>query len=137
MLDDLRGDFDQHVAPLLRDIIDDTQKLLRQEFALAKVEVREDAKRMREILAYSLAGAVAVVLSLALLAVSAALLLVSAMPSLQPWVAFAAVAFVCAACGLVFMRIVSKKSRNIRFLSEQTIESLREDAEWIRGQTLT
>ena len=137
MLDELRGDFDEHVAPLLRDILDDTQRLLRQEFALAKVEVREDAKRLREIVAYSIAGAIATALSAALFAVAAALLLVASLPWLQPWAAFAAVAFVSASCGALLMRLVAKKSRNIRVFPEQAIESLREDARWIQGQNIT
>ena len=137
MLDGFRGDFEDHVAPLLRDILDDTQKLLRQEFALAKVEVREDAQRLREILAYSIAGTIASGLSVAMMAVAVALFLVAWLPWLAPWAAFAAVAFVCALCGALLMRLVAKKSRSIRVFPEQAIESLREDARWIQEQTLT
>ena len=137
MLDGLRGEFDEHLAPLLKDILEDTQKLLRQEFALAKVEVREDAKRLREIVAYSVVGAIATALSAALLAVSAALLLVAWIPWLQPWAAFAAIALACGACGAFFMRLVAKKSRSIRVFPEQSLESLREDARWIQEQTFT
>ncbi len=137
MLDELRGELDEHVTPLLRDILEDTQKLLRQEFALAKVEVREDAKRLREVFGYSIAAAIATALSAGLLAVSAALLLVAWFPWLQPWAAFAALAFVCALSSVVLLQLVAKKSRSIRVFPDQVLESLREDAQWIRGQTFT
>lgn len=137
MLGELRGEFDEHVAPLLRDILEDTQKLLRQEFALAKVEVREDANRLREIFAYSIAGAIATALSAALLTVSAALLITSWLPWVQPWAAFGALALLCALCSVVLLRLVAKKSREIRVFPEQALESLREDARWIQDQTFT
>jgi hypothetical protein len=48
MLDDIRHEVEVTVAPLLRDILQDAQQLFRQEWALAKTEVREDALRARE-----------------------------------------------------------------------------------------
>lgn len=132
MLDGFRGDFEDHVAPLLRDIVEDTQKLLRQEFALAKVEVREDAQRLREVIAYALAGSVAIGLAAALLGVALSHLLAAYVPGLALWAAFSAVALLSALCGFLLIRVVANKSRTIHFFPDQTIGSLREDARWIQ-----
>ncbi len=132
MLDGLRGDFEEHVAPLLRDIVEDTQKLLRQEFALAKVEVREDAQRMRALIAYALAGSVAIGVAAGLMGVALALMIATYLSDLELWAAFAAVALLSALAGLLLMRAVRIKSRSLRLFPDQALSSLREDARWIQ-----
>lgn len=132
MLDGLRGDFEEHVAPLLRDIVEDTQKLLRQEFALAKFEVREDAQRMRALIAYAFAGAVAIGVAAGLMGVALALMLATFLSGLELWAAFAAVALLSALAGVLLVRVVGIKSRSLRLFPDQTLSSLREDARWIQ-----
>lgn len=135
MLDGIAGEFEGNVAPLLRDILDDTQKLLRQEFALAKVEVREDARKARAVLVYLAAASTALAMSVVFLGIACAHLLAFFIQGLALWVAFGSVALASACVGFVLMRIVTRKSRQIRIFPEETLTSLREGAEWIQGQS--
>lgn len=134
MFDGIRGEFDENVTPLLRDIFEDTQKLLRQEFTLAKVEVREDARRAREVITYVAAAAVALTISALLACIAFAHLLTFYVEGFSLWLAFGCVALMSAAGGLFFVRMARRKGREIRIFPEQTIESLKESAEWVQGQ---
>jgi hypothetical protein len=134
MLDGIRGEFEENVTPLLRDIFEDTQKLLRQEFALAKVEVREDARRAREVVMYLAAAAASLTISALLACISLAHLLTFYIEGFSLWLAFGCVALVSAVVGLFLARAARRRGREIRIFPEQTIESLKEGAEWIQGQ---
>jgi membrane protein YdbS with pleckstrin-like domain len=118
----------------LRDIFEDTQKLLRQEFALAKVEVREDARRAREVVMYLAAAAASLTISALLACISLAHLLTFYIEGFSLWLAFGCVALVSAVVGLFLARAARRRGREIRIFPEQTIESLKEGAEWIQGQ---
>jgi len=134
MFEDIRGDLEDHVLPLMRDIVEDTQKLLRQEFALAKVEVREDAKRARDVLGYLVAASFFLGISAVLFSVALSHLFVEAFPHLSLWQGYLAVALLSGAAGAILMRIVAKKSRKIRIFPEQTASTLRESAQWMQDQ---
>src|SRR5437016_10069784 len=88
------------LAPQARDalnrLIDGFQTLVREHLALAKVELKEDLKRMGRSLLLSAAGVPALVAGYLLLNVAIALLLATVIAS---WAAFGIVAVVNLAAG--------------------------------------
>lgn len=136
MLEGFRGDFEDNVVPLVRDIVEDTQKLLRQEFALAKIEVREDAQRARNAVGYLLAACVGLGMSAVFLGIAAAHAFVAWFPELRLWQSFGIVALVSAVFGAILMRVVVRKTKEIRVFPEQTLDTLREGVEWIQRRAM-
>ncbi|MDA8368688.1 MAG: phage holin family protein [Nocardiopsaceae bacterium] len=125
------GTQDRSLGDLIGEVTQDLQKLFRQEVALAKAEIREEATKAGKA-AGMLGGAgfaaymVAVLLSLAAvfaldqwLGLGWSTLVIAAV-----WAVIGAVLFVM---GRSRMRAVSKP--------EQTIETLKEDAQWARHPT--
>ena len=134
MLDGFRSDWDESVTPLIRDIFEDTQKLLRQEFALAKVEVREDARRARDLVAYLAAGVALLTGSMLMLGFAAAHALPFFFEGFPLWLGFASLALFSGAAGLILLRVAARKSKQIHFFPEQTLGTIKESAQWIQGQ---
>lgn len=131
MIEDFRREFESTVAPLLRGIVDDTQKLLRQEIALARVEVTEDAMRARDAVVGISLGAVTGYLSFVFVCFSCVYLLVSFQPTLPVWGAFAIVAFALALTSWILTMRGVRKARQIRGVPQETVDSLRQGFQWM------
>lgn len=132
MLEDMRREFESTMTPLLRGILDDTQKLFRQEIALAKVEVQEDALRARDALVGLSLGVLTGYLSFLFICFAVVYALVSMQPGLPVWGAYAIVSILLAITSLIFTRRGAKRVREIRGMPEQTVESLREGWQWMQ-----
>jgi hypothetical protein len=126
MLDDIRQEVEVTVAPLLRDILHDAQQLFRQEWALAKTEVREDVLRARE-------GAVALALGFALGVLSflfANLMLVYLLVeaySWSTWQAYGLVALVLAITAAAAIWWGNQRLRSVRFSLDVPFASMGDD----------
>lgn len=123
---------DQSIGELVSTITEDVQTLFRQEIELAKAEVREDAIDTAK--AASLLGAagfagymVAVLLSLAAVFGLGALLGLG-------WAALI-VAGVWALIGVALYATGRGRMRKVSVKPERTVESLKEDAAWLRHPT--
>lgn len=122
----------QSVGDLLTEVAGDVTKLFRQELALAKAELKEEATKAGQA-AGMLTGAgvaghlVAVLLSLAL---------VFALGAVIPlgWAAFI-VAVLWAVVGAVLYSSGRRRLRTISPVPRQTVESIKEDMEWLRNPT--
>jgi hypothetical protein len=127
-----RENTDQSVGELVGKITNDLQTLFRQELELAKAEVREDA--MKSARAAGMLGAagfagymVAVLLSLAAVFGLGNLLGLG-------WSALI-VAGVWAVAGGFFFATGRTRLRDVSVKPERTVESLKEDAAWLRHPT--
>lgn len=132
MLEDMRREFESTMTPLLRGILDDTQKLFRQELALAKVEVQEDALRARDAIVGLSLGVLSGYLSFLFICFAAVYALVATQPNLPVWGAYAIVSVILAISSWIFTRRGAKRVREIRGVPEQTVESLREGFQWMQ-----
>lgn len=121
----------QSVGTLLSDLANETTLLIRQEIALAKVELTEKATSVgRNIGFLVLGGAVAYA---ALLALLAAIIILLA--NVMPW--WGAAAVVAVVVGIVAAVLVSKALASLKHTSmtpRQTVETLKEDAQWAKQQ---
>ena len=132
MMEDVRRELESTVAPLLRGILDDTQRLFRQELALAKVEVREDAARARDaVIGFSL-GAITGAIAFVFVCFSLVFLLVWLKPELPLWGSYAIVAAVLASVSAFFTARGTRKAKQIRGYPQETMSSLHEGLQWMQ-----
>ncbi|MEV6962460.1 phage holin family protein [Streptomyces sp. NPDC051207] len=123
---------DQSVGQLLSTVTSDVQTLFRQEIELAKAEVRQEATKVGKAAGmYGGAGfagcMVAVFLSL-----TAVFALANVMDA--AWAALIVTA-VWAAVGALLYTMGRSRMRTVSPKPEQTVETLKEDAQWARHPT--
>ena len=122
--------YQESIGTLVRGILGDLRQLIRDEIALARVEVREQAGRAK--LAAGALGAAAVALAfgctflLVAIAVGVADLL-----DWPVWAGFLAVALLLTVGGMVMLSTGRKRLRSVHAVPEQTIQTLKENSEWI------
>jgi len=122
---------DRSIGELFSELANETGLLIRQEIALAKVELGQKASRVGRNVGYLVVGgAVAYAALLALLA-AVIILLAGVMPS---WVAALVVAVVV---GIIAAVLISKALTALKktdLAPRQTVETLKEDAQWAKQQ---
>ena len=122
---------DRSIGDLFAELADETALLIRQEIALAKVELIQKASRVGLNIGFLvLGGAIAYA---ALLAFLAALIILLA--NVVPW--WAAALIVAVAVGIVAAVLISKALRTLKktdIAPRQTVETLKEDAQWAKQQ---
>jgi hypothetical protein len=120
---------DESIGNLIGQVAGDVSTLFRQEVALAKAELKEEAVKAGKA-GGMLAGAgfagymVTVLLSLAL---------VFALDAVMPlgWAAVI-VAVIWAIIGGVLYAVGRNRMKDVDAVPRQTVETLREDAQWVR-----
>jgi hypothetical protein len=132
MMEDFRREFESTMVPLLRGIVEDTQRLLRQEIALARVEVTEDAMRARDALVEISVGAMMGYMAFVFVCFAAVYLLVAYQPVLPVWGAYAIVAAVLAVASWIFTARGVRRAREIRGIPQQTVDSIQQGFQWMQ-----
>lgn len=132
MMEEFRREFETTMTPLLRGILDDTQKLLRQEIALARVEVTEDARRARDAVVGISLGTMMGCMAFIFVCFAAVYLLVAYQPTLPVWGAYAIVAAVLAVLSGIFTTRGMKRVREIRGVPQQTVDSIQQGFQWMQ-----
>lgn len=116
---------------IVRGLLDDTQRLIRDEIALARSEVRQNIKSAVAGAAVLAIGGVFAVVGFIYVALMAVFLISLVLPA---WLAALIIGFFLLIVGgimlLVGMNMLSKATAK----PEETIETLREDREWLRRQ---
>jgi hypothetical protein len=119
------------LGELFSDLVNETTTLVRNEVALAKVELTQKATKLgTNIGSLVVGGAIAYA---ALLAICAAVILL--LDRVMP--AWAAALIVGVAIGAVAWLLIIKAIttlRNMELKPQETVESLKEDAQWIKDQ---
>lgn len=127
---------DASLAGLVGDIINDGQRLLRQQIELFRVELKQDVRRAAAGLAFVGAGAV-------LLAIGAVLLCFALVyflewifaPHLPLWVCFLIVAGAGLLVGAVLVFVAWRKFTHL--LPEQSLAALKENLQWTTTRATT
>jgi protein-S-isoprenylcysteine O-methyltransferase Ste14 len=120
----------ESIGSLVSGILGDLRQLIREEIALARVEMREQAGRAK--LAAGAFGAAA-----AALAFGCAFLLVAIAVGVADllewpvWAGFLAVAVLLSICGMVMLSAGRSRLRSVHAVPEQTVQTLKENSEWI------
>jgi uncharacterized membrane protein YqjE len=121
---------DASLGDLFSEMTSELSQLFRQELELAKVEMKEEARRAGRGVGMLSGTAVAALLALLLLSFAAAWGLAEVMPTA---VGFVIVGVIYAAVAAVLFARGRRELEQVR-APEQTIETLKEDVSWARAQ---
>jgi hypothetical protein len=123
---------DQSIGGLIAEVADDVSRLFRQEVELAKAELKTEAGKAGKA-AGMLGGAgfagymVALFLSLSVMFGLAAVMPIG-------WAALIVTVVWGIAAGVLYT-LGRKRMKDVHPVPEQTVESLKEDAQWLRNPT--
>jgi flagellar motor component MotA len=132
---------ERSLGDLFSELAGETSTLIRQEVALAQVELTDKATRVGKNVGYLVIGGA--VGYAGLLVVLAAVVigltqLISSITDWQlvtsAWVAAAIVGAVVAIVAYVLVTGALEKLKNTNLTPRQTVESIKEDAQWIKNQ---
>lgn len=125
---------DASIASLLGGIVGDAQELVRQEIALARQEIREEIGNAKDAgIKLAIAGAV--------LAIGGLLLVLMVAQGLADlldwptWAGYGVVGLVLAIVGYILLSSAQKRMQQIRPVPEKTVETMKENVEWIKDRT--
>lgn len=123
---------DRSLGELFAELAREMSTLFRQEVALAKTEMTQKATRVGMNIAFLLVGGA--IAYAALLAIIAAIIIALGTYVMPMWAAALIVGIVIAAvaAGLVMKGLTALKSEDLA--PRQTIETLKEDAQWAKEQ---
>jgi uncharacterized membrane protein YphA (DoxX/SURF4 family) len=120
---------DRSIGELIAELAGETATLVRQEVALAKVELSHKAGQVgSELASLAVGGALAYAALLCVLAGA-----ISLLAGMMPW--WAAALLVGAIVGVIGAMMASKALaalKNINLAPQQTIETLKENAQWVK-----
>ena len=118
------------IGGLIRGILTDLRTLIREEIALARVEIREQAGHVRAAaLSFGLAAA-ALLFGVAFLLIAAATA-IAELFGWPLWAGFLIVALLLSLIGFVSLVSGRKQLRTLRAVPRETVATLKENSEWI------
>lgn len=125
---------DESIAELVRDLANETNTLVRQEIALARVELSEKVRTAGKGAGMLGGAGVAALLSLGALTACAIALLATALDHV--WIAALIVALVWGAVAAVLaLRGRDEVKEAAPPVPEETVESVKEDVAWAKTRT--
>lgn len=119
------------VGELLGEVTGDLSKLMRQEVALAKVEIKEEAVKAGK--ASGLLGGAGAVGYLVLVFLSLALMFALDNVMGVGWAALVTAAILGVIAGILFV-LGRGKLKQVNPKPEQTVETLKEDVQWAKNR---
>lgn len=124
---------DRSLGQMFADLSRETRTLIQQELQLAKTELTEKAARMTRGTAFIAAGGLLAYGGL--LAIIGAIALVLIAFGLPAWAGALLAGVIVAGAGFLLIRSGIATLRAEEMAPRQTIETLKEDAQWLKSQT--
>jgi hypothetical protein len=121
---------DESIGGLIRGILTDLRTLIREEIALARVEIRDQAGKARAA-AMSFGVAAAALLFGGTFLLIALATGIAELFELPVWAGFLIVAALLSVIGFVMLSSGRKQLRTFRAVPEETVSTLKENSEWI------
>jgi hypothetical protein len=122
--------YNDSIGGLVRGILTDLRELVREEIALARVEVRETAGRAK-LAAASLGAAVVALAFGATFLLIAIAVGIADLFSWPVWAGFLVVALLLSIMGAAMFAAGRRRLRTVNPMPEQTVQTLKENSEWI------
>lgn len=120
------------ISNVLQDILRNLQDMVRSEIRLARVEIRDEIGQTLSSGVWIAAGAISAVSAWIFLLWTLVYALATRMPL---WAATLVVAVVMAGAAAVLVRVGIQKIKRVQPIPARTVESLKENLEWMKQQT--
>jgi len=134
MVDRLQADANPSITSLVEGIIGDAQQLMRNELLLARREMQDEWTKTKT--AAAALGVGMVILALGGLFLCFMLVhLLNSLTNMPLWGCFAIVGGLFAAVGAALLFAARNKANDISFVPRQTVETMKENVQWIKNQT--
>jgi Flp pilus assembly protein TadB len=122
---------DRSLGELVGELTGEFSQLVRQEMQLAKTELKEEAAKAGRAAGQLTGAAVAAHLCVLIAALAVAWAIGEAIPV---WAGLAIVAAVLGVVAIVLYNRGRREVQQIEPLPEETIETIKEDARWVKAQ---
>ena len=124
---------DQSIADLLKAAVADGQELIRSELALAKVELRQEMGRLQVGIGAFAGAAVAAIVAVVLLAATVAWGISEGL-GWPVWAGFGIVTLIMMVTAAA-LAVVGRRRFSQQQAMPLTVDTLKENAKWIRART--
>jgi len=125
---------DPSLASLIGGIINDAKDLLLHEFLMAKLEMQNELRKTKAtVMSFAVGAGIAAVGGLLLILMLVHLL--DAYTDLPLWGSYGVIGGGLLIVGLIVLRMGKRTAESIDVVPQQTIETLKENAQWIKEQT--
>jgi len=116
-------------------IVEDLQRLVRQELQLARTEVKQEWEKTKAIAAAMIAGVVLLALSAIPLIFFLVKVLAANVEAIPEWGWFGIVGGLMALGGGLLLGIGASKASRLQVIPPQTAQTMKENVQWIQNQT--
>lgn len=124
------------LSSLVTGIVHDAQQLMKQEAALAREEIKQELVKTRDAaLEFAAAAAVSALAAIFLLLGLVFLIYWASWERIPLWGCFGIVGIVLAVVGGILLYAGRNRAEDLHLVPRQTVETLRENAQWIKTQT--
>jgi protein-S-isoprenylcysteine O-methyltransferase Ste14 len=130
-MNEVRRPEERPLGELFSDLVNETTTLVRNEVALAKVELTQKASTVGRNIGSLLVGGAIAYAALLALGAAAIMLLSNAMPG---WVAALIVGLIVAGVAWLLISKAITELKRTELTPQETVDSLKEDAQWIKDQ---
>ena len=120
----------ESIGGLMRGILTDLRTLIREEIALARVELREQAGRAKSV-AFSFAITAAALLFAGIFLLIAAATGIADVLGWPAWAGFLVVALLLGVIGVVAAMSGRKQLQQVHAVPQETVSTMKENAAWI------
>ncbi len=127
----MTGQSGRSVPEVLQDIVGNIQEIIRSEFSLAKVEIKQEAAQAKRPLIMWFVGGILGLYGLGFLLVTAIMAMAVVMPI---WLAALIVGAVLTVVSIALLSAASKKLKLVHTVPERTMESMKENVQWAKEQ---
>src|SRR5450432_3528725 len=127
----MAGQTGRSVPEVLQDIVGNIQEIIRSEFSLAKIEIKQEATQAKGPVIMWLIGGALGLYALGFLLFTAVLGMATVMPI---WMAALIVGAALAVVSIALLSAASKRLKQVHKVPERTIESLKENVQWAKEQ---
>jgi hypothetical protein len=122
------------VSSLVGGIVQDAQQLIRQELMLARREVQQEVDKAKAAAA-SLGAALAVLTLGGILFGFMLVYVLHEAAGLPLWGSYAIVGAGFVILGGILLAVAKNQARDINLVPRQTVETMRENVQWLKNQT--
>lgn len=125
------GQNGRSVPEVLQDIVGNIQEIIRSEFSLAKIEIKQEAAQAKGPAIMWLIGGALGLYALGFLLLTAVLGMAIVMPI---WMAALIVGAVLTVISIALLSAAGSRLKQAHKVPERTIESLKENVQWAKEQ---